>query len=141
MDRLLEFFINNWMLFVALAVIVMWIGFSELTRFFQGIRQVEPSEATRLYNREDAVFVDTRSEAAYRKGHLPGALNVPDGNVDHRHKRLQKHKDKPVIVYCSNGMASGKAGKQLKDDGFEQVYQLKGGYNAWESDSLPIENK
>lgn len=141
MDRLLEFVVNNWMLFFALAFILMWIVFGEFMRFFHGVPQVDASQATRLYNRQDAAFLDIRGETPYRKGHLPGALNVPDGNVDKRLKQLQKKKNKPVIVYCSNGMASGKAGKQLKDNGFEQVYQLKGGYTAWASENLPIESK
>ncbi|MEX0732609.1 MAG: rhodanese-like domain-containing protein [Aquisalimonadaceae bacterium] len=141
MDRLLEFVANNWILFVALAATVLWISMSELTRLAHGVRQVEASEATRLYNREDAVFVDIRAEADFQKGHLPGAVSVPNGNINQRHKRLQKQKQKPIIVYCGNGMASGKAGKQLKNNGFEQVYQLKGGYSAWETANLPIESK
>lgn len=141
MDRLLEFVVNNWILFLALASVLLWIGMSEFTRIAHGIRQVDTTEATQLYNREDAAFVDIRAEADYQKGHLPGALNVPSGNLNERHKRLQKRKAKPVVVYCSNGMTSGKAGKQLKNQGFEQVYQLKGGYAAWESASLPVESK
>lgn len=141
MDRLLEFVVNNWMLFLALAAVVLWIAASEFVRLSQGVRSVDAPEATRLYNREDGVFVDIRGEAEYQKGHLPGAVNVPGGNVDQRHKRLQKYKQKPVIVYCGNGMSSGKAGKQLRNNGFERVYQLRGGHAAWESAGLPLENR
>ncbi|WP_290652887.1 rhodanese-like domain-containing protein [Aquisalimonas sp.] len=141
MDRLLEFVINNWVLFLALGLIILWIFVSEFSRFARGVTTVDTNEATRLYNREDALFVDIRSEADFAKGHLPNAVNVPLGNLDQRHKRLNKHKKKPIIVYCAQGMQAAKAGKQLKENGFEQVHQLKGGYASWQEAHLPIQSK
>lgn len=141
MDRLLEFVINNWVLFLALALVIAWIAAGEFTRFARGVAVVDTNEATRLYNREDALFVDVRSEADFAKGHLPDAINVPNGNLDQRHKRLEKHKSKPVVVYCAQGMQAAKTGKQLKEKGFEQVHQLKGGYASWQEANLPIHTK
>ncbi|MFV8834981.1 rhodanese-like domain-containing protein [Aquisalimonas sp.] len=141
MDRLLEFVVNNWVIFLALLLVVVWIISTEVARMTRGVKPLDTNEATRLYNREDALFVDVRSEADFAKGHLPGAINVPNGNVDQRHKRLQKHKSKPVIVYCAQGMQSAKAGKQLKEAGFEQVHQLRGGYLSWQDANLPIHTK
>ncbi len=138
MDQLIEFVTNNWVLFLALAMVIVWIVVSETTRFARGVTPVDTTEATRLYNREDALFVDIRSEADYAKGHLPGAVNVPNGNMDQRHKKLDKHKSKPVIVYDAQGMQAAKAGKQLKEKGFEQVHQLRGGYTGWHEANLPI---
>ncbi|QIT53755.1 rhodanese-like domain-containing protein [Aquisalimonas sp. 2447] len=138
MDQLIEFVTNNWVLFLALAMVVVWIVVSESTRFARGVPPVDSTEATRLYNREDALFVDIRSEADFGKGHLPGAINVPNGNLDQRHKKLDKHKDKPVIVYDAQGMQGGKVGKQLKEKGFEKVHQLQGGFNGWQEANLPV---
>lgn len=140
-NHLIEFVVNNWVLFLALVMVVVWIALSEYTRFGRGVRMVDTNEATRLYNRENALFVDIRSEADFGKGHLPEAINVPNGNIDQRHKRLDKHKNKPVVVYCAQGMQAAKAGKQLKELGFEQVHQLRGGYAAWHEASLPIHTK
>ncbi|MDN3516636.1 rhodanese-like domain-containing protein [Aquisalimonas lutea] len=138
MDRLLEFAVNNWVLFLALAMVIVWIAISESTRFARGVAALDTNEATRLYNRENALFVDIRSEADFARGHLPDAINVPNGNFDQRHKKLDKRKNKPVIVYCSQGMQAGRFGKQLKQEGFERVHQLKGGFNAWQEAGLPV---
>ena len=139
MDHLLEFIANNWVLFVALAAVLAWIVMSEFTRMAHGVPALDTVTATRIYNKEDGLFVDLRGETEFRKGHLPAAVNVPQGNIESRPKRLDRHKKKPVIVYCLNGLTSGKAGKQLKNAGFEKVYQLKGGFRAWEDANLPIE--
>lgn len=141
MERLPEFVANNWVLFLALAVVVLWILTSEMTRFSFGIPQLDPGIATDKYNREEARFVDVRGEADYRKGHLPEAINVTMSGLEQRNKRLEKAKKKPVIVYCQNGMQSSKAARKLKEQGYEQVYLLKGGYAAWESANLPIHRK
>lgn len=137
----MEFITDNWILFAALAAVIGWILMSELGRVALGVQQLDATEATRLYNKQDGLFVDVRSEAEFNKGHLPGAVSVPEGKLEPRHKRLQKQKQKPVIVYCGNGMAAGKAGKALKQNGFEQVMQLKGGYDGWTAAGLPTENK
>lgn len=141
MEPYMEFVVDNWILFAALAAVVLWIVVGEFARLTQGVKPLDATEATRLYNREDAVFVDVRSEADFRKAHLPGAMNVPNGNVEKRNKKLDKKKNKPVIVYCANGATAGKAGKQFKNEGFEQVCQLKGGYAAWEAAGLPVESR
>ncbi|MCP1673354.1 rhodanese-related sulfurtransferase [Natronocella acetinitrilica] len=141
MERLPEFIANNWVLFLALAVIILWILTSEMTRFTFGLAQLDPGAATDKYNREDALFVDLRGEADFRKGHLPGAMHVLPSALDQKNRRLEKAKKKPVIVYCQNGMQSAKPGKQLKEQGFEQVFLLKGGFSGWEAANLPIERK
>ncbi len=141
MERLPEFIANNWYLFLALVAILAWMFASEFSRVMSGVRPVDAPQATRLYNKEDALFVDVRAENEFGKGHIPGAINITPGNLDKKNKRLERNKQKPVIVYCQNGMSSGKTGKQLRSLGYEQVYQLKGGFASWEAANLPIESK
>ena len=141
MERFIEFFFNNWVLFLALGMVLVWIALSEGTRTARGVRTVDSNEATNLYNRRDALFLDIRSEAEYNKGHLPGALNIPSGRLDRHQKRLHKQKSKPVVLYCKQGLEAAKTGKKLKEEGFEEVYQLKGGYQGWRDQNLPVETK
>ncbi|MCZ7597736.1 MAG: rhodanese-like domain-containing protein [Gammaproteobacteria bacterium] len=73
----LEFIIQNWHLFPALVVIVLLLSFDSARRRFGGVKQVTASDLPRLINHEDAVVIDVRESAEYRKGHIPGAVNVP----------------------------------------------------------------
>jgi rhodanese-related sulfurtransferase len=54
---------------------------------------------------------------------------------------LNKYKDKPIIVSCRSGAQSSAACLQLKKAGFTEVFNLKGGILAWQSDNLPVTRK
>ena len=141
MDYLFEFIWNNVMLFIAISVIIIWIIINEITYLLNNILSIKNSEATRLYNNEDAVFVDISSKSEYYKGHLPGTINIPYCNIMQIYNALKKYKHQPIIIYCTDGTYSIKISKQLKKKGFERMYHLKGGKNAWKLAGLPLESK
>ncbi len=138
MERLPEFIANHWYLFLALAAILIWMFASEFTRLTSGVKQVNNTEAVRLRDKQEGVFVDLRSEKEYRDGHLPGAIHIPPSAITQKNKKLERYKQKPVVLYCQTGTSSGKSGKLLRSQGYEQVYQLKGGFTNWQSDNMPI---
>ena len=43
----------------------------------------------------------------------------------------QTPKDRPLVVYCYHGHSSQMAARFLVDQGFTEVYNLEGGYEAW----------
>ena len=92
---------------------------------------VGPVEATQLINREDAYILDVREADEYASGHLPEAKNIPTSKLADRVSELEKFKDKPIIVCCASGMRSSKACGELKKQGFEKLYSLSGGVDAW----------
>ena len=51
---------------------------------------------------------------------------------------FEKYKDKPVIVVCRSGSRSASGCAMLKKQGFDQVYNLRGGLMAWKNANLPI---
>jgi rhodanese-related sulfurtransferase len=76
-------------------------------------------------------LIDVRALEAFREGHLQGAQNlIYDDEFDEKIKQLDK--DKPVAVYCRTGRRSKKCSAILKEAGFKQIYQLKGGLSQWE---------
>ena len=103
------------------------------------VEEVSPEEVKqRIDDGTDTQIIDIRSPAEFERGHLPEAMNVPQGNYDQRHKKLDRRKKKPVVVYCAQGTQSGRFAKKLQEEGFEQVYQLKGGFTAWQEAGLPV---
>lgn len=99
---------------------------------------VSPVAATLLINREDAHIVDVREADEFASGHLPEAKNIPAGKLVERISELEKFKDKPIILCCASGMRSGKASGELKKQGFEKLYNLEGGVDAWVGAGYPI---
>lgn len=141
MDRYLEFVGNHPILFTALAAVLGMIAFMEYERMFSGVKPLSPMEATRLQNDEDAMFVDVREEGEFKTGHVPGALHIPSSAFDKRMVELEKHKKKPIILYCANGTRATRAGGKLRKKEFESVYTMAGGIAGWEKASMPISTK
>jgi rhodanese-related sulfurtransferase len=52
--------------------------------------------------------------------------------------RLGKYRDRPVSVYCRSGNQSLSACGKLRKQGFEKVYNLKGGVLGWQQADLPV---
>ena len=96
-------------------------------------------EATQMINRQDALGIDVREDAEYAKGHIVGARHIPLAQLEARAKELQKYKSKPVIACCETGNRSSAAIATLRKLGFENVYNLAGGYAGWQQAGLPVE--
>ena len=141
MDRLIEFAANHPILVMALVGIVAAIIVNEVLNLRSAGQQLEPAEATRMYNRENAQFVDVRGENAFVTRHLPGAVNLPLAHLDKRRGQLKVKAGQPVIVYCDSGRSASRAVGELRKGGLEPVYQLRGGLAAWQDAGLPTEGR
>jgi len=137
-QQLIEFIGNHWVLFAALVAIV---GLLVHNFVVSGKGSVDPSAATDLINRKDAVVVDVRPTADFSKGHIINSLNIPMNGFKKQIGTLQKHKDKPILVTCRSGSQSSAACQLLRKEGFEDVHNLRGGVMAWQSANLPLSRK
>ncbi len=132
---ILEFVAQNWYLFVMLAVIVLLLT---LNPGAGGTRKISPLQLPKLQNRESAVVVDVCEAAAFKQGHIEQAINLPLDQISDKITRLNKHKNKPIIVACQNGSRSAKAASILRNNEFSQLYILEGGLAAWRKENLPL---
>jgi rhodanese-related sulfurtransferase len=139
--RIAEFANNHWQLFAALGVIVALLVGTEIRRTLSGVKQVGPVEATRLINHANAIVIDVREDNEYRAGHIVNALHVPTSQMGTANGRLEKYKDRPMILYCRSGQNSARLGSRLRRHGFGAVYNLKGGMLAWQNANLPTSKK
>ncbi len=61
--------------------------------------RINLADAKKDFDEGNAVFIDTRSEVAYKTEHIKGAINVPAGEFEKFYKQVPK--DKKIIAYCS----------------------------------------
>jgi len=137
-EQLTQFVIHHWALWLALFVLLGLLLRLELSSQVGGVTLSSTHEVTNLLNRDEGVVIDIRDEDAYKKGHITGAMSLPVAELEKKLKRLQKYKDKPIIISCASGQHFSKAGAILRKHGFEKIYALKGGINAWQKASLPL---
>jgi rhodanese-related sulfurtransferase len=136
-DQLIEFTRNHLLLVLAFFAILAMLVVSEIQQRLSRVKEVSPSEATRLLNHEQATLVDMRTDKDYREGHILNAINVPASNGEVP-AALDKHRKRPVIVYCQRGQRSKALCNKLSKQGFESVYNLQGGVMAWQKAELPL---
>jgi rhodanese-related sulfurtransferase len=132
-------FVQNNILLIAVAfasgAMLVW----PYVRRSTGGPWVSTLQATQMINRQDALLLDVRDPAEYAKGHILGAKNVPVADLERRATEFDKHKAKPVIVHCDTGNRAIRAAGVLKGRGFSSVFNLSGGFGAWQQAGLPVE--
>ncbi len=74
-------------------------------------------------------FLDVREPAEVVEGTLPGAINVPLGQLPDRVAELDPNRR--VVVLCRSGGRSAHAARLLADGGFIDVVNLDGGMLAY----------
>jgi rhodanese-related sulfurtransferase len=89
----------------------------------------------------DKTVLDVRTPDEYQEGHLAGAIMIDINKSDFKAKLAKLDKNKPVFVYCAGGGRSGSATEVMEELGFKQVYDLKGGLNAWKKAGKPVSKK
>lgn len=81
------------------------------------------AEAKRLLS-ENAVIVDVRSETEFASGSVPGAINIPLGQVAQRLEVAVTDKSSPILLHCHSGGRSGIAVGTARKLGYTRVYNL-----------------
>lgn len=78
----------------------------------------------------NCILLDVRSVQEYREGHLKNSINIPLYNIKTNSNLKFCNKDSIIIVYCQSGVRSKKAIKILRKNGYNNLYNLKGGLNG-----------
>lgn len=103
------------------------------------VPEVSPDEVkTRLAAAVRPALLDVREKEEFRQGYLPGAVSLPRGFLEMRIEETLPDKATPIVAYCAGGTRSLLAGRILKELGYRDVVSLRGGFNAWKNQGLPI---
>lgn len=137
-----QFFIDNIILLAAAFLsggLLLW----PLVARGSSAAMINTLAATQLLNSKDALLIDLRETREIAKGMAPQALHIPMSTlptqIDDLKKRALKGKDQvPVILMCQSGWRGAKAGRLLKKAGVQAVFNLEGGFDAWQQAGLPV---
>lgn len=76
---------------------------------------------------QGAVLIDVRSKQEYNEGHLIGAINIPEYEIDSRIEKEISKKNQLIVVYCQYGSRSRNVYTKMKQKGYTNIYNLRGG--------------
>jgi SulP family sulfate permease len=99
--------------------------------------QVSPVDFQKLINKPDALLLDVREPAEYRRAHLPNAKLYPLRKLIKRAADLPR--DRMLLLACRSGRRTARALFVLEDLGYERLVGLRGGILAWRAAKLPVD--
>ncbi|MDP1599418.1 rhodanese-like domain-containing protein [Phenylobacterium sp.] len=82
-------------------------------------------------NSRDLVVLDVREKDAFEAGHVPGAVNLPRGQLELRVNTELPDPTVRIVTCCEFGKISTLAAATLRDLGFGRAVALDGGMKAW----------
>jgi hydroxyacylglutathione hydrolase len=101
------------------------------------VEQVAQITVQDLHRELDTVqLIDVRQPGEWEQGHIAGALHKPLPKLTQSLDGL--HRDQPVAVHCKSGYRSSIGTSLLQREGFAQVMNVIGGFDAWKSLGLPV---
>jgi rhodanese-related sulfurtransferase len=78
---------------------------------------------------ENDLLIDVRRIDEYEAGKIPYAINIPVDDIRNRLDEIPK--DKTIYIYCEAGLRGYLAQRILRQNGFNKVFNLSGGYQTW----------
>ena len=83
-------------------------------------------------------ILDVRSSSYYNEGHIENAISIPVSEINIKINQIIQYNDTEVIVYCKTGTMSTQACILLESHGFTKLFNLSGGFDAWQSAGLSV---
>ena len=87
-------------------------------------------------NPDQVTILDVRTEMEFSKGSIADAVNIPVDDL--RERILELEPKKPVYVFCQVGLRGYIASRILIQNGFDNVYNLSGGYRLYKMATTPL---
>lgn len=82
-----------------------------------------------LAERDDVVLLDVREDNEVVLCNIAGHIHIPMNLIPLRYNELPD--DKTIVVYCHHGRRSYSSAQFLASVGFDKLYNLEGGIDAW----------
>lgn len=102
--------------------------------------QITQEEAKRMMARDDGhVIVDVRRQDEYDSGHIPGAILIPNEDIDRTPPAALPDQGQIILIYCRSGRRSKEAAQKLADMGYTNVFEF-GGILTWDGEITAAED-
>lgn len=92
--------------------------------------------AYHLMQQDEAYMVDIRDPQSFAVAHAKNAFHLTNDTMLEFMDKVEF--EQPILVMCYHGISSQGAAQYLINQGFERVYSIDGGFEAWQRAELPM---
>jgi adenylyltransferase/sulfurtransferase len=97
------------------------------------VGEISPVELKEKMERgEDLQLIDVREQSEWNANRIEGAVLHPMSRLQSSVGSIEK--DREVVLYCRSGARSRRVGEWLVSQGYQKVFNLSGGIDAWHSE-------
>ncbi|MFC0322653.1 thiosulfate sulfurtransferase GlpE [Gallibacterium melopsittaci] len=100
--------------------------------------EIDAVAAWQLIQQEQAALVDVRDIQRFTYSHPQNAFHLTNQSYGLFCDRYDF--EQPILVICYHGNSSRNVAQFLVEQGFERVYSIRGGFDAWVKAELPVES-
>jgi len=89
----------------------------------------------------ELVVIDSRKKTEYSKGHIEGAVNILNTQMQQEAlEAIAPHKTKAILFYCNGTrcLRSADAVSKAMEWGYKNIFWFRGGWNEWLDKRLPV---
>lgn len=90
---------------------------------------ISVQEAKQLIDKGAVEIIDVRTEEEFQTGHIPGAKLLSLQELEQRLEELDR--EQPYLLVCRSGNRSSQAQNLLRNNGFNETYNMDKGMNDW----------
>ncbi len=102
-------------------------------------RTIAAPELQNMLRDKDFVFVNVHTPFA---GSIAGTdMSIPYDQIGQQLSLLPPDKAAKIVLYCRSGHMSTIAAETLVKLGYTNIWTLKGGMQAWETDGFPVQGQ
>lgn len=94
------------------------------------VEEISPNQLQQwLSEKKPFILLDVREQDEVLVAALPYHMHIPMNLIPIRQNEIPD--DLPIVIYCHHGMRSLQVALYLSENGFDDVYNLSGGIDAW----------
>jgi phage shock protein E len=105
---------------IVILVLLLAVGLFLMARQFGGLKESE----ARRFLQAGAKVIDVRTPKEFASGHVPGAVNLPLGELGERIAQHVPDKNQVLLLHCLSGGRSAMGCRVLKGLGYARAYNL-----------------
>jgi rhodanese-related sulfurtransferase len=101
------------------------------------LKMLSPTELHQTMQNQDIFLIDVHTP---QQRHIKGTdLFIPYNEIEKHQDKLPQDKNSPIYVYCEGGPMGNAAAKTLHELGYQNLFNLNGGTNAWKNAGFDFE--